>query len=80
MVDTLGAGDGLIAGFLVAVLDGASLDEALRAGAAFAGRVCTWDGGFGHGRPWPGDEAGAVSFQSISATADRRRPFTKEPR
>lgn len=58
VIDTLGAGDGLIAGFLVAVLDGAPLDAALTAGAVFAAQVCTWEGGFGHGRPWTGGEAG----------------------
>lgn len=57
VVDTLGAGDGFISAFLVARLDGASLEDALRAGAEFAAQVCTWAGGFGHGRPWPDAEA-----------------------
>lgn len=60
VIDTLGAGDGLISGFLTARLQGGSLQEALRAGATFAAKVCTWEGGFGHGRPWPGDEATAA--------------------
>jgi fructoselysine 6-kinase len=52
LVDTLGAGDGFIAAFLVAHLQGAPTSEALARGAAFAARVCTWRGAFGHGRPW----------------------------
>jgi fructoselysine 6-kinase len=54
VVDTLGAGDGLIAGFLVAHLAGATLAEALAAGAGFAAELCGWQGAFGHGRPWSG--------------------------
>lgn len=52
IVDTLGAGDGFIAGFLVARLDGADLAAALAAGAAYAAKVCTWQGAFGHGQAW----------------------------
>lgn len=52
VVDTLGAGDGFISGFLTALCRGQGLDEALRAGAAFAAQVCGYHGGFGHGAPW----------------------------
>jgi fructoselysine 6-kinase len=52
VVDTLGAGDGFIAGFLVARLDGAELPAALARGAEMAARVCTWQGAFGHACPW----------------------------
>jgi len=52
VVDTLCAGDGFIAGFLVAHLNGANLATALVGGAAMAARVCTSPGAFGHARPW----------------------------
>jgi fructoselysine 6-kinase len=52
IVDTLGAGDGFIAAFLLAVLAGRDLPEALAAGAGNAAAVCAYQGGFGHGAPW----------------------------
>ncbi|KFC70945.1 Ketodeoxygluconokinase [Bosea sp. LC85] len=52
IVDTLGAGDGFIAAFLLAVLEGREVPEALTAGAAHAAAVCAYQGGFGHGTPW----------------------------
>lgn len=53
-VDTLGAGDGFIAGFLVQHLRGADVPACLAAGADYAAKVCTWQGAFGHARPWTG--------------------------
>lgn len=57
VVDTLGAGDGFISGFLMAMLEGLPLHDAMRRGAAFAALACGWDGGFGQGRPWSGNAA-----------------------
>lgn len=57
VVDTLGAGDGFIAAFLVAHLAGMDLAEMLAAAASNAARVCGYRGAFGHGAPWAGDQA-----------------------
>jgi fructoselysine 6-kinase len=51
IVDTLGAGDGFIAGFLVAHAAGASIADCLAQGAKQAALVCQGKGGFGHGNP-----------------------------
>jgi fructoselysine 6-kinase len=51
VVDTLGAGDGLVAGFLAGVAEGRPLSECLARGAAQAACVCGHKGGFGHGIP-----------------------------
>jgi fructoselysine 6-kinase len=52
IVDTLGAGDGFIAAFILRLLHGVGLDEALAAGADHAAMVCGYQGGFGHGAAW----------------------------
>lgn len=57
MVDTLGAGDGFIAACLLAILDGVGIAATLAAGAEHAGRVCGYQGGFGHGVTWAQTEA-----------------------
>lgn len=54
VVDTLGAGDGFIAGFLLTHLRGTAIDAALAAGAEYAAEVCTWQGAFGHATSWRG--------------------------
>lgn len=64
VADTLGAGDGFISGFLVSMLSGGSLDEAMKLGAGFAAQVCGWQGGFGHGTPWVGDAQAARTAAS----------------
>lgn len=51
VVDTLGAGDGFIAGCLVARLEGAELATALRNGARYAAQVCSHRGAFGYENP-----------------------------
>ena len=51
VVDTLGAGDGFIAGFLMARLAGQPVRTALSRGAECAGRVCSYRGAFGHEAP-----------------------------
>lgn len=61
VVDTLGAGDGFIAAFLVERLRGATPAAALRAGAAFAAQVCSWQGAFGRGIPWTSTEDSAAT-------------------
>ncbi|QBZ90346.1 fructoselysine kinase [Pseudomonas viciae] len=48
-VDSMGAGDGFIAAFLLAWQDGHSLAQCLLRGVDYAGQVCGWAGGFGHG-------------------------------
>ncbi len=62
VIDTLGAGDGFISGFLIDYLGGAPLRHALAAGATYAARVCTWHGGYGHDARWTGDADAAAAI------------------
>lgn len=50
-VDTMGAGDSFIAGFLTAYGDGRTMEEALDYGAERSALTCTIRGGFGHPHP-----------------------------
>lgn len=52
VVDTMGAGDSFIAGFLTSYLHGAAMEEALDFAAGCAAKTCTAYGGFGYGRPF----------------------------
>ena len=65
VVDTLGAGDGFIAGVLVAHLRHDTLPAVLRAGAEMAARVCTWRGAFGYGAPWDGEQQGIIVRERV---------------
>ena len=51
VVDTLGAGDAFIAGFLVTYKISGDAAMALATGAENAARTCTFKGAFGHGKP-----------------------------
>ncbi len=63
VVDTLGAGDAFIAGFLTSLVGGEDVPSALLAGARNAAAACGWPGGFGHGVPI----AGALSLAASDA-------------
>lgn len=52
VIDTMGAGDAFISGFLTSALSGATLKEAMTRAAGFAAQACEWQGGFGHGISW----------------------------
>ncbi len=54
VVDTLGAGDAFIAGFLIRYLRDRAIRPALQNGAQAAAAACGWLGGFGHGVPIAG--------------------------
>mgnify|MGYP006138426439 CR=1 FL=1 len=49
-VDSMGAGDGFIAAFLLAWRARQSLADCLSKGVGYAGQVCGWAGGFGQGQ------------------------------
>jgi len=60
IVDTLGAGDGFIAAFLLTILDRNDMAAALAAGAEHAARACGYQGGFGHGAAWTQPESAVL--------------------
>lgn len=60
VVDTLGAGDGFIAAFLLAMLNGEDIEAALGKGALHAAHVCTYRGAFGYETPIRPGQPGLV--------------------
>ena len=52
VIDTMGAGDSFIAGFLTRYVHGATMEEALDFAADCAAITCTYHGGFGYGKPF----------------------------
>jgi fructoselysine 6-kinase len=61
VVDTLGAGDGFIAAFLLDWHQHEDLHSALQAAADYAAIVCNSAGGFGHGRTTSSEEIEQIS-------------------
>jgi fructoselysine 6-kinase len=50
VIDTLGAGDSFIAGFLTNHFNGFTIEDALKAAAKIAARTCEVNGAFGYGK------------------------------
>lgn len=48
VIDTMGAGDSFIAGFLTCYIDTGNMEEALDAAAASSAKTCTFNGGIGY--------------------------------
>ena len=48
-VDTLGAGDSFATAFLLELLKGGTIEDAMQAGSEFAAKTCMVHGAFGHG-------------------------------
>ncbi|MCB9993520.1 MAG: sugar kinase [Hyphomicrobiaceae bacterium] len=67
VVDTLGAGDGFIAGFLVEWKISSDVSRALEAGARNAAAICGVMGAFGHG----------VAFSTLPEDLPPRRPSAR---
>jgi fructoselysine 6-kinase len=61
VIDTLGAGDGFIAAFLLEFHAHGDLRQAMQIGSDYAAIVCNQAGGFGHGGPVPPDEIERLS-------------------
>lgn len=57
VVDSMGAGDGFIASFLLAWQARHNLPECLLHGVDYAAQVCGWNGGFGHGQALDAERA-----------------------
>lgn len=60
VIDSLGAGDGFIAAFLIAMNQQKPLEEALADGSKNAALVCQQFGAFGHGQNWRANADGHV--------------------
>jgi fructoselysine 6-kinase len=76
LVDTLGAGDAFIAGFLVSFSESGDVASALALGASNAAAACATKGAFGHGRPTrpgqPGLDPNQVPFAMLSTKTERK--------
>ena len=48
-MDTLGAGDSFATAFLLELLKGGTIEDAMQAGSEFAAKTCMVHGAFGHG-------------------------------
>lgn len=59
IIDTLGAGDSFIAGFLTAFCEKQDMADALRQGAETAAKTCGVYGAFGYGYPYRLEEGGS---------------------
>ncbi|TMJ43607.1 MAG: hypothetical protein E6G89_01160 [Alphaproteobacteria bacterium] len=72
-VDTLGAGDGFIAAFLLATLKGEAIEAALNRGAEYAAHVCTYRGAFGYETPIRPGQPGLVHPAPTSESERKSR-------